>query len=155
MVMVWTRHTKFSIRCAAVLWQLFVLGGASRGYAQRPQDEQQKCAQAFEAAQEMRLANAFMAARAQLQVCSQPICRDFMRDACSDWLKDGDSKIATVTFDVLRGERPVTEVRVLDNGVPLVVKLDGEPVEVDPGEHVIEVEISDTAPMKRRVVLQP
>lgn len=143
-------------RYATILSAFAAASGVSRAFAQQePQDEQRECARAYEAAQELRLASRLLAAREQLQICRREQCKEFMSKACTQWFAEVSATICTVTFDIYQGGRPVPEVTVLDNGKPMVVHNDDDPLELDPGEHRFEVKIPGAAPAQRRIVLQP
>jgi hypothetical protein len=134
----------------------FTLGVASRAVAEEPsQNDQLACVRAYEAAQEHRLASKLLASRQDLLTCREESCKAFISKACNDWLAEVNAALSTVTFDVWQGERAIAEVRVSDNGTALLNRVDGDPVELDPGEHLFELQIPGADPIQKRVVLQP
>jgi hypothetical protein len=132
------------------------LGFVSRVSAQESsEDEMRACAKAYEGAQEHRLVGELLAARQDLLQCREERCREFISHACTDWLAEVNASMSTVTFDVRQGERVMTEFGVLDNGARLFVSQEGDPVELDPGVHLFELQLRGEKPLQKRVVLQP
>jgi hypothetical protein len=118
-----------------------VLARGGEAYAIEPTE----CASAYEKAQVLRRSAKFRAAREQLSICVQKGCPAFIVTDCAEWGRDLDDKAPTVIISAQdeRG-RDLTEVRVAVDGVPLLERLDGTAVAIDPGSHLFRLE-SDSA----------
>ncbi len=115
----------------------------------------QRCANAYESAQEQRLAENYLLARNQLLLCRDPRCPEFISQACTSWLVDVNATIATVIFEVRRDGQSLTEVSVLRDGVRLLERIDGDPLELDPGQHRFVLLIPGQPPIERQLTLLP
>jgi hypothetical protein len=112
------------------------------------------CADAFERAQAEQTAGRFLAARADAAACASESCPDAIRAECVNLvasIADAVPSLVVVGQDA-HGNDYVT-ARVLVDGAVVSEKLDGKPVDLDPGEHVIRVEPTTGEPLERRVVL--
>ena len=104
-------------------------------------DEKARCAQAYERAQELRIAHKLLDARQQLLVCSRPSCPKAAFDDCAAWLGDVEAVIPSVVVRVLDANgAPVHGPRVLVDGAPSDTAASGTAVILDPGPHTIRVE---------------
>src|SRR5580692_7308798 len=107
-------------------------------------DEKQVCSDAYQQAQKLREAHKLVTAREQMKVCARAECPGFIAKDCADWLKDVELRIPSV---VLTGKNAagadVTDMKVSIDGAPLVSKLDGLAVDVDPGAHTFAFEAAD------------
>jgi hypothetical protein len=116
-------------------------------------DEKQVCSDAYQQAQKLREAHKLVTAREQMKVCARAECPGFIAKDCADWLKDVEPRIPSV---VLTGKNAagadVTDVKVSIDGAPLVSKLDGLAVDVDPGAHTFAFEAADGRAEQRVLV---
>src|SRR5579859_5572726 len=99
-------------------------------------DEMSACVAAAEQAQRQREELKFLEARASLQICSREVCPNIVRGDCLRWR--GELEVPTI---VLRAQDPrgqdLSDVKVLLDGTQIADKIDGQPIEVDPGQHVV------------------
>jgi hypothetical protein len=95
-----------------------------------------KCIDANETAQRLLRAGSLAQAREQVKLCVVESCPEPIRADCNDLAKAIEAAMPTVRFDA-RDEngKPVTEVKVIMNGQPLLERLDGNPVPIEPGKH--------------------
>jgi hypothetical protein len=126
-------------------------------------DDKYSCADAAERAQSLRDAAKLRAALAELLVCARATCPAVVRDDCAKWAGELQEQMPTIIVRAhdSRG-RDVAGVRVLVDGTPLMARLEGVAVGVDPGTHrfrfqaasgaVTEVELVVNEAEKRRVV---
>jgi hypothetical protein len=126
-------------------------------------DDKYLCATAAEHAQSLRDAAKLRAALAELLVCARAVCPAVVRDDCAKWAGELQEQMPTIIVRAhdSRG-RDVAGVRVLVDGAPLMGRLEGVAVGVDPGTHrfrfqaasgaVTEVELVVNEAEKRRVV---
>src|SRR3954465_1687817 len=101
-------------------------------------DEMLACVSAAEKAQRLRGANKLLQARASLLICSRDVCPGVVRSDCTRWRAEVEASVPTI---VLRAQDPrgqdLTDVKVWLDGTPLADKVDGLPLEIDPGQHVL------------------
>jgi hypothetical protein len=71
------------------------------------------------------------------------------------WLADVERRIPTVVFGARDAAgRDVFEVRVLLDGQPIAERLDGMPVPIDPGAHMLRFEPKEGAAVSLRVLVR-
>jgi len=103
----------------------------------------QECVAANESAQDNERARKLLAARASLAVCTATSCPSAVREDCGQRLREVDRALPTVVFaakDTVGHD--LTDVRVTMDGAPLLQKLDGSAIPVDPGVHRFVFEAS-------------
>ena len=113
------------------------------------------CVEAAARAQQKRDEGHLRAARDDLLQCVVETCPAVVRNDCGVWLTDVDQRIPSVLLgahDALGND--VGEVRVLIDGSPLVGRLDGKAVAVDPGEHTFRFVPPVGTPVERRVIVR-
>ena len=110
------------------------LTGADRAHA----DEKVACVRAADAAQEQRTAGKLRDARAALHTCARDVCPALVRSDCTQWLAEVEASMPTIVIRAqnARGE-DLTDVEVDLDGRRMADKLDGLPIEIDPGSHVL------------------
>jgi hypothetical protein len=113
------------------------------------------CIAAHEHGQLLRNSGKLKEAREEMLSCSRDVCPSMIRKECAPWLAEIDQSIPSIVVAV-RGPdgRDAVEARVSLDGKPLLTRLDGRSVLVDPGEHVLRVEWPGQAPKEERFVLR-
>jgi len=113
------------------------------------------CVAAAQEGQELRDAKRFGDAREKLLVCAQAGCPDVVRNDCTGWLSDVEAKRSSLVFTAKDAAgNDLSEVRVTANGKPLLEKLDGSSVFVDPGECTLVFESGGKQTEKKIVVAE-
>jgi hypothetical protein len=113
---------------------LGVLLAAPPAMAAKP--TKKECAAANESAQDLRTAGRLREARASLAVCTAASCPGAIREDCAQRLKEIEAAIPSVVFVVRDSAgKDLSDVHVIMDGAPLLEKLDGAAVTIDPGEH--------------------
>ncbi len=132
-----------NFRTLSVLLSTVSLASVASSTA-RGDDSKRICTDAYAQAQTLRDAHKLKDAREQLRVCSQSTCKAFIVKDCTDWLLDVESRLPSVVFSAKdsRGQ-PLTDVTVSMDGATVAEKLDGESIEVDPGQHTFTFVASD------------
>jgi hypothetical protein len=94
-------------------------------------------------------------ARTAFVTCSRAECPALIQKDCSAWLAEIDPRVPSVVL-AMRDENghDIAQARVSLDGAPLVDKLDGRPVMVDPGEHVFRFEVDGKRTIEQRVVIR-
>lgn len=111
------------------------------------------CVQAYEGAQEKRLAGMLRAAREDLSGCTQATCPAFMRTDCARWLEEIEAAQPTVVFVVRLGARDLEEVTVTCNDQQLADHLDGRAIAIDPGRQVCRFEAAGVQPATTELMM--
>jgi hypothetical protein len=112
------------------------------------------CFAASEQAQLLRNDGRLRRAREAMRICAGESCPSQMRRDCAKWLGEVEATLATVVIDARdAGGRELTEVRVSLDGEAFVDRLDGRPVEVDPGDHVFRFTTEDGRTREARQII--
>jgi hypothetical protein len=118
-------------------------------------DEKLACVAAADAAQQQRAAGKLLAARASLQICSRDACPGLVRSDCTRWRAEVEASVPTI---VLRAQDPrgqdLTDVTVWLDGVPIADRMDGLPIEIDPGQHALTCEHAGSKKLRQEIVVR-
>jgi hypothetical protein len=99
-------------------------------------DDKQDCGAAFSAAPDLTKAGRLLDARAALVKCASEVCPTNMRPLCADDLRHLEPQIPTIVLVAKTGKgQDVLDVRVTEDARPLVDRIDGRAVSLDPGSH--------------------
>jgi hypothetical protein len=119
-------------------------------------DDKQDCIAASEAGQDKKLRGSLREAREQLLVCARDVCPMVVRQDCTAWL----TEIITALPSVVVGARDprgqdLVDVTVSVDGTVVASRLDGKPIDVDPGVHTFRYALpTGAAPVEERVVIR-
>jgi hypothetical protein len=117
-------------------------------------DDREQCIAASEAAQKLASEHRLIQARQQFLVCAKDSCPAVIKKDCIEQLEALGKKIPSI---VVRAKGPagddLTAVRVSLDGAIVAERLDGSPVEVDPGPHTIRLETAGQPPIEQRLVV--
>jgi hypothetical protein len=101
----------------------------------------QQCVAAFEEGQKLRANGSLVGARQQFAVCAESSCPELTKGDCGTWLGQVDASIPTFLFVVTDSSGgDVFDVTITVDGQPLVTRLDGKAVPLDPGSHKLRFE---------------
>jgi hypothetical protein len=117
------------------------------------------CFEAAEAAQPLLRARKLRAARQKLEACSREECPRVARADCRMWLAELTRQLPSIVLfareeDASGTPRPLREVRVSIDGELVATRLDGEPVSVDPGAHIVRFERTANEAVEQRIELR-
>jgi hypothetical protein len=112
------------------------------------------CLQKHEAAQLARRDGKLRAAHTALLACSHAACPGAIRSDCVDWLTEVERDIPSVVLSARSPKGDELGARVTMDGEVLATRLDGRPVEIDPGEHVFRFEVPPYPPVEQRIVVR-
>ena len=113
------------------------------------------CASANESAQSSRKDGKLRAARAHLLICVAKSCPQVVRDDCAERLNDLDAAMPSIVFTVKgTNNADVAGVKVTMDGAPLVDRLDGNAINVDPGTHTFELRADGYPPAVTKLVIR-
>ncbi len=137
------------VRASATVAALAMLvsGGTARA------DVKRSCVAAADAGQTARDQGRYRVARDQFALCAREACPKLVTQTCAGWLRELDAGMPTIVLGA-KDERgmDLTDVRVELDGAPLVARLDGKPIALDPGEHTVRFEREGAAPAEQHVV---
>jgi hypothetical protein len=92
-------------------------------------------------AQQLRSAHQLVEAREQLKACAAGACPLVVQSDCASWLTDVERSLPTVVFIAKSAANAdVLDVTVSADGKPIVSKLDGLSVPINPGLHTFHFE---------------
>jgi hypothetical protein len=113
------------------------------------------CVAAAERAQVQQHGGALRGARESLLVCSREVCPNAIKTDCLRWLGEVQAAMPTLVVSVVDASgSDVVEVRLLVDGAPVTNRLDGRPMEIEPGEHLLRVEHAGAVAETRLLVRQ-
>jgi uncharacterized membrane protein len=146
------------VRARACAGRLLVAASmvlAFASHASRASADVQACLGASEKGQRARGAGKLREAREQFLLCSSDGCPAMVRRDCAQWQGE---VIATLPSIVLgakdRAGRDLFDVTVSIDGEPLVKKLDGKSLPVDPGPHTFKFEMAGAPPVIERALIK-
>lgn len=114
-----------------------------------------QCIQANTDAQSLRRDGKLAEAREQLRSCSESKCPGLVSADCIKRLDELENAQPTVIFDVFdTSGKEVNDVRVLIDGHPLLDRLDGTAINVDPGEHELVFEAAARPEVSKKIVFR-
>ena len=100
------------------------------------------CASAYEQGQRLRKQNALVESRAQLVVCGRDPCPESLQPDCVRWLGEVEHLVPSIVVAARKDDgSDVKDARVLVDGRLVAERLDGNAIEVNPGDHTVRVEI--------------
>jgi hypothetical protein len=116
--------------------------------------DEDACSGAYVKSQVLRTNHHLLEARQALRTCSQPSCKSFVVKDCSTWLEQVQSALPTVipiaTGD---GEQVLSTAKVSIDGNLALEKIDGLPLEIDPGMHTFRFDTADGQSAVQQVVI--
>ena len=122
--------------------------------AQSPPIDAAACADAFEQGQVDRNAGELLAARGHFRTCAQDSCPAVVREQCTKFHTDVEKAMPSIVVTAKdRRGADVADVRLSIDGVPRGQRLDGKPIELDPGEHRLRLESADGKPVDQTIVI--
>jgi hypothetical protein len=112
-----------------------------------------ECLTQHEQSQVFKQASKLKAAREALLTCSRDVCPSFIRADCVEWLGQLDRSIPSVVPTAKVNKKDETNVRVTVDGQLAATRLDGKPIELDPGVHTFRFELAPWPPVEQQVLV--
>ncbi|MEO8796270.1 MAG: hypothetical protein ABI551_00160 [Polyangiaceae bacterium] len=141
-------------RCARLLVPVFVLVTLA-GNASAAGDEKKACALAAEQAQRLRNEGKLGEALDQLRICTRDICPAFVKSDCGPWRAEVETALPSVLVKAKDdGGEATSDVKVTVDGIVRAEKLDGEPLDVDPGAHLFHFDREGADPIEQKLVVK-
>ena len=116
--------------------------------------EADQCATAAEDAQSLRDKGKLKEAREGFARCARDTCPKIVQKDCAPWLDETDKRLPSLVFrvhDEAGGD--LADVVVTANGAPLVSRIDGSAVVMNPGEVKLRFESSSRPAVERALVI--
>jgi hypothetical protein len=142
-----------------ILRRLSILAAASSSLcattlARAEPSDKEQCVTTAEQAQPLRRAGRLLDARERLLVCASATCPRVVRSDCTTWLASLDGEIPTIVIRAHddRG-RDMVDVRVTVDGKRVLSELDGKPLPIDPGKHVLHYAADGLRPVEDTVLI--
>jgi hypothetical protein len=131
-----------SVRPSRALGLVIMLAIAGSTTRARADDPKNACFDSYEQAQRLRKSNKLRASREKLVQCAMATCPDFIRKDCAQWAGEVDAAMGSIVVST-KGTRaaPGESTRVFVDGERVADAIDGAPIAVDPGEHVVRCEV--------------
>lgn len=118
-------------------------------------DAAQACIKPSERGQSQRDEGKYREARQSFIQCARDVCPTVVVRMCLGWLHEIEQTEPTLVLGA-RDEQghDVADVTVTFDGEPLASRLDGRPIEVDAGEHVLRFEREHSLPVEEKLILR-
>lgn len=119
-----------------------------------PTPTKEQCMSASEDGSSLRKRGKLIAARTSLETCLASGCPSLIRDDCAKALKDVREAVPTVTFKAQEGEAVVYDVQTTMDDALLAERLDGNPIEIDPGEHTFTFTAANHPSQTKKITIK-
>lgn len=116
-------------------------------------DPKATCLESHEQAQVLRMDAKLLEARAAASRCAQRSCPPAVVDDCLRWRSELQSLVPSIILTAKSDAGDEPEVRVYIDGKLVTAKLDGRPIELDPGTYAVRFVWANRAPVLQTVVL--
>lgn len=149
-------RTARTCRAVAVMANLVAAMGVSPAHgADEKRDAKEACIAASERGQSQRDEGKYREARDAFLECAQVNCPRVVAQSCTKWLRELDETIPTLVLGA-RDERgnDLTAVVVTLDGAPFATELDGKPIFVDIGPHVLRFQREGAEAVEQRLVVR-
>ncbi|MDP9034751.1 MAG: hypothetical protein M3O50_08070 [Myxococcota bacterium] len=130
---------------------------SARARADQPSNAEtkQQCIAGSEQGQSDRDEGRYRSARKAFFECARAVCPRVIADSCTKWLRELDDSAPTIVLGANDEHgNDLTDVNVTFDGVLLTSRLDGKPVEVDAGEHVLRFQRTGSDTVQQKLVLR-
>jgi hypothetical protein len=118
-------------------------------------DDRAICLESASKGQTLRDAHKLVEAREELLVCAAPRCPTVVQADCINWLEDVQRALPTVVLSAKDTTgSDLVDVSVSVDGQPLLPRIDGLALPIDPGLHTFRFESKGRAPAELRVLVK-
>ncbi|MDP9034609.1 MAG: hypothetical protein M3O50_07355 [Myxococcota bacterium] len=116
-------------------------------------DLKRACVAQHEAGQLLRRAGKLSEARAAMHACAQETCPAAVSADCASWMDAVTAAIPSVVISARMGGQTEENVSVTVDGRLLASRLDGRPIELDPGLHTFRFDTPAQVSIEQQVTL--
>lgn len=117
-------------------------------------DAKQECVRASDEGQALRREGKLKRARERFLACSAETCPSIVSKACTEWVRTVTDSMPTLVVGAEVSGRDIVDADWSIDGERVGSRLDGRPIALDPGEHVVRVEAPELPPSSERIVLR-
>ncbi len=133
----------------SLLFAFFLVLRAAPAFAA---DVKRECIAASTDGQTSRDAGKLVEARDRFLVCSRDACPGVVRSSCGRWLTEVEQQIPSVVIRAAdAANADITDGTATVDGTE--VPLDGKPIPLDPGKHLVVIEASGGVHLEKKVLL--
>jgi hypothetical protein len=119
--------------------------------AVQPAPTRDECLAAHQSAQDLKRKGSLLEAEAQLEICSSVGCPGAIISDCGQWIADLEQRTPSMVFEVRLDQKQVSEYRIEVDGA--AVTDPSKAFKVNPGRHVVRVELPNFEPQEETLVL--
>jgi hypothetical protein len=143
----------FGSRAASLATAVLVLSSAA--LARADPISETECVQAHRQAQIDRKSRALSSAVRKLRRCADSACPELIASDCAEWLVETERALPSIVVVATAPDGGDAQaVRVLVDGNPLVDRVTGAAIDVDPGEHRFRFELEGANAIERTVTIR-
>jgi hypothetical protein len=118
-------------------------------------DDKATCVDAASRGQRLRDTHKLIEAREQLRVCAAAACPPVVQSDCAGWLADVERALPSVVVTAKDGAGgDLADVKVSADGQPLLSRLDGQALPMNPGSYTLHFERADGTSLDRVVIVR-
>src|SRR6266542_14583 len=114
--------------------------------------DQQTCSRSYDAAQQLKKNGAYLSARKELVTCVKE-CPPAIERVCTEWFDGLERLVPSIVVHAQAAGEDRSDVKIEVDGKPLVDKIDGRAIDVDPGQHEFTFTLMGYPQVKKHVVL--
>jgi hypothetical protein len=140
---------------AGLILLAVVVGAAALAQTRRADAvNREACFSSAESAQQLRAQDKLRGARDALLVCAQSECPASVQRDCARWLVEVNEALPTLVFTAHdKDNNDLADVRVSVDGKVVASTIDGRPVELDPGSHMLRYDRAGSRPVMKSIVV--
>jgi hypothetical protein len=112
-----------------------------------------ECIGDHERAQLARLSGGLLKARKHMVACAQSECPEALRNDCAKWRHELDALTPRVVVTAQDDEGDIEAATLSMDGAVLKKSLDGRPIFLDPGTHVLAIETASGHSAEKKIVV--
>src|SRR5260221_2871546 len=139
-------------RIALVAAAFALIGAHAR--ADDAESTGQACVTAYEKAEMQQRKGELVAARESLRFCARSVCPIVASADCVKWLGDAERSLPSIVIGAHSGLSDVVDVVVTVDDKELTRRLDGQPLDLDPGSHLFHFAMAGKAPVDMMLVIK-
>jgi hypothetical protein len=116
-------------------------------------DPKVTCIVAAEHVQQLRDEHKLLQARAEAATCIRDDCPEIIRKDCAEAILEIARAQPSISVRAKMAGADRADVRVMIDGKQVATRLDGTPIKLDPGVHVLRLESAGTAPSEQQLIM--
>ncbi len=151
-----TTNVPFAPTLLASMTLLGVTAQPALAQTALPADDRVQCIDEAQKAQRLRSAGKLLEAGAVLASCLRTSCPEAVRRDCSLWQREVVRSTPSILVHATSSDgAEIGEVRLLIDEKRVVQSIGGQPISLDPGDHVVQFSYPGAVPVTESVRLEP